>query len=104
MNKTLRNTLITAAAIATCAFGTKAEASIKNYGAQVGTCNEHGWLFVKGNSSISIGRSHDVILNDEGQTHHRAWTYVGDGAVRIHSHEGRDLMITPMCHGGGYRF
>ena len=27
MNKTLRNTLITAAAIATCAFGSKAEAS-----------------------------------------------------------------------------
>ena len=105
MNQTLKTIALTTAAIGVAFFCNKAHASdVRDYGAQVGTCNEHGWLFVKGDSSISIGKSHDVILNDEGQTHHRGWTHVGDGTIRIHSHVGRDLMITPMCHGGGFRF
>ena len=104
-NPNMITKILTTLVILPISLGTPAEASTpKNYGAHVGTCNEHGWIVSKGEVTISIGKSHDVQMTDGNETYYTGWTHEGNGTVRIHQHEGRPLLITPMCPGGGFRF
>ena len=103
MNKTLRNALIATAAIAACTFGTKAEASVKNYGDVTGECNEHGWLMKTDAGMLSIGRSHDFIFDVDGETYTGGWTHMNRKTIRLHHAEG-SIDVSPRCHGGGLRF
>ena len=72
----------------------------------VGTCNKHGWILQDETHSVSIGKSHDLIVTDGYETHKGEWTYTNlPGVVKLYyPNTDQTVFIYPECADGESRF